>query len=172
MRFSAKSFRCRKFFGTTYFDRQILKPGFPDLRNVIPDSFDPDAGENLVFITVGNHIFFLSVFFFLFSYELAWWLNFSKTVILICSKIHCWVSDRGSHLAMKIFFSAGLQSMQLLLTGWNNVLSWRDQKETTDIVYGERLEPKIYRGSKASLFTLQFLPTVWKTDHVPNQIEQ
>ena len=29
---------------------------------------------------------------------------------------------------MKIFFSAGLQSMQLLLTGWNNVLSCRDGK--------------------------------------------
>lgn len=47
----------------------------------------------------------------------------------MCSKIHCCVSDKGSHLFMKIFFSAGLQSMQLLLTGWNKVLSYRNEKK-------------------------------------------
>lgn len=31
---------------------------------------------------------------------------------------------------MKIFFSDGLQSMQLLLTGWNKVLSYRNEKKT------------------------------------------
>lgn len=30
---------------------------------------------------------------------------------------------------MKIFFSDGLQSMQLLLTGWNKVLSYRNEKK-------------------------------------------
>lgn len=70
---------------------------------------------------------------------------------------------------MKIFFSAGLQSMQLLLTGWNSVLSWRDQKETADIIHGAWLELKIHRGSEIFLFIFQSIPIVWKTDYVPKQ---
>jgi len=34
---------------------------------------------------------------------------------------------------MKIFFSDGLQSMQLLLTGWNKVLSYRNEKKKIEL---------------------------------------
>lgn len=58
------------------------------------------------------------------SYELAPLLNLSRTVVLTFWKIHCCVSDSGSHLFMKIRLSPGLQSMQPLLTRWYKDLSF------------------------------------------------
>lgn len=52
-------------------------------------------------------------------------LNFSKTVALVCSKSHCCVREEGLQAFMKILWSLSLQSMQLPLTGWYSVLSYR-----------------------------------------------
>lgn len=52
-------------------------------------------------------------------------LNISKTVELVCSNSHCWVGEEGSQAFMKILWSLSLQSMQLLLTGWYRVLSYK-----------------------------------------------
>lgn len=62
------------------------------------------------------------------SYELEALLNLSRTVALTFWKIHCCVSDSGSHLFMKIRLSPGLQSMQPLLTRWYKDLSWSKKK--------------------------------------------
>lgn len=55
-------------------------------------------------------------------------LNFSKTVELVCSNSHCWVGEEGLQVFMKILWSLSLQSMQLPLTGWYRVLSYKTQR--------------------------------------------
>lgn len=43
------------------------------------------------------------------------------------------------------------------------------KKRKTDIICSEWLEPKIFRGSKISLFIFQYIPIVCKIDCLPNQ---
>lgn len=51
-------------------------------------------------------------------------LKSSSTVALVFSNSHCWLGEAGSHTFMKTRRSPGLLSMQLLLMGWNRLLSW------------------------------------------------
>lgn len=61
--------------------------------------------------------------------HLAPWLKCSSTVALVFSNSHCWVGEDGSHVFMKTRRSFKLLSIQLLLTGWYRLLSWREKQE-------------------------------------------
>lgn len=60
--------------------------------------------------------------------QLAPRLKCSSTVPLVLSNSHCWVAEEGLHVFMKTRRSFGLLSIQLLLTGWYRLLSWRTTK--------------------------------------------
>ncbi len=62
-------------------------------------------------------------------------LKCSSTVVLVLSNSHCWLREEGSHTFMKTRRSLGLLSIQLLLTGWYRLLSWRKESSEAFFIY-------------------------------------